>query len=38
MCINASMVGRAVAAYAAKQNNHELFTAVDFSVADLMHT
>lgn len=37
MCSAAAVVGGAVAAYADKQNNHELFTAVDFSVADLLH-
>jgi hypothetical protein len=31
------VVGGAVAAYADKQNNHELFAAVDFSAPDLLH-
>jgi hypothetical protein len=37
MCSAAAMVGGAVAAYADKQNNHELFAAVDFTAPDLMH-
>jgi len=37
MCLRAAMVGGAVAAYADKQNHHELFAAVDFSAPDLMH-
>ena len=37
MCNAAAMVGGAVAAYADKQNNHELFAAVDFSAPDLLH-
>lgn len=37
MCSAAAIVGGAVAAYADKQNNHELFAAVDFSAPDLLH-
>jgi hypothetical protein len=37
MCSAAAVVGGAVAAYADKQNNHELFAAVDFSAPDLLH-
>ena len=37
MCGAAAIVGGAVAAYADKQNNHELFAAVDFSISDLLH-
>jgi hypothetical protein len=37
MCSAAAIVGGAVAAYADKQNNHELFASVDFSAADLLH-
>lgn len=37
MCNAAAMVGGAVAAYADTQNNHELFTTVDFSAPDLLH-
>jgi len=37
MCESAALVGGALAAWADKQNNHELFNAVDFSSADLLH-
>lgn len=37
MCSAAAIVGGAVAAYADKQNDHELFAKVDFSAPDLMH-
>jgi len=37
MCNAAAIVGGAVAAYADKQDDHELFAKVDFSVPDLLH-
>lgn len=37
MCAAAVIVGGAVAAYADKQGDHELFAKVDFSEADLRH-
>jgi hypothetical protein len=37
MCDAAAIVGGAVAAWADKQNNHELFNSVDFSASDLLH-
>lgn len=37
MCNAAAIVGGAIAAYADKQNNHELFAAADFSAPDLLH-
>jgi hypothetical protein len=37
LCAAAVVVGGAVAAWAETQNNHELFTSVDFTEADLLH-
>jgi hypothetical protein len=37
LCNAAALVGGAVAAWADKQNNHELFNTVDFSAPDLLH-
>ena len=37
MCSAAAVVGGAVAAWADKQNKHDLFDAVDFSAPDLLH-
>ena len=37
MCRAAALVAGAVAAWADKQNNHELFNLVDYSAADLLH-
>jgi len=37
MCNAAAVVGGAVAAYADKQDNHDLFKTVDFSISDLSH-
>ena len=37
MCDAAAIVGGAVAAYAEQQGRHDLFDAVDFSAADLLH-
>ena len=37
MCNAAAIVGGAVAAYADKQDDHELFAKVDFSAPDLLH-
>lgn len=36
LCKSAAIVGGAVAAWADKQNNHEVFNSVDFSAADLL--
>jgi hypothetical protein len=37
LCQAAALVGGAVAAWADKQDNHELFDAVDYRAADLLH-